>query len=128
MKTALLVMMCAVACRLTAADQEQEIRSVILKSAGDWNNGDLKSFMQSYEASSGTTFVGAEVSRGTEAVFALYRRTYGNHDQMGKLAFSELRVRILSPELAIVTGRFTLERKEEAGGHKMGVFTLVMRK
>ena len=128
MKRALLVTACAIACHLAAVAQEKEILSVILKSAEDWNRGDLKAFMQSYEDSFDTTFVGAAVSRGTEAVLARYRRAYASTEQMGKTTFSELHVRPLSPELAIVIGRFTLDRKPEAGGGKTGLFTLIMRK
>ena len=113
---------------LVGAAQDKDILAVILKSADDWNRGDLNAFMQSYETSPDTTFVGVEVARGTDAVLARYRRTYSSVEQMGKTTFSELRVRPLSPDLAIVTGRFTLERKPELGGRKTGLFTLVMRK
>jgi ketosteroid isomerase-like protein len=47
---------------------------------------------------------------------------------MGKTTFSELQARPLSADLAIVTGRFHLERALEFGGNKAGLFTLVMRK
>src|SRR6185503_2664402 len=96
--------------------------------ADDWNRGDLQTFMQSYENSPDTTFVGTDVARGTDAVLARYRRTYSSVEQMGKTSFSELRARPLGPDLAIVTGRYTLERKAEFGGRKTGIFTLVMRK
>ena len=47
---------------------------------------------------------------------------------MGKTTFSELKARQLTPDLAIVTGRYTLERAADAGGRKAGIFSLVMRK
>ena len=124
MKKALLFL----ACCLISAAQDKDVLAPILKSADDWNRGDLQAFMQSYETSPDTTFVGAEVARGTDAVLARYRRTYSTVEQMGKTSFSELKVRPLSPDLSIVTGRFTLERAASFGGRKTGVFTLVMRK
>jgi ketosteroid isomerase-like protein len=47
---------------------------------------------------------------------------------MGKTTFSELQARLLTAELAIVTGRFHLQRDAQSGGDKSGLFTLVMRK
>ncbi len=102
--------------------------AVILKSADDWNSGDVAAYAQCYEESPDTTFVGKAVTRGTEAVVERYRRAYPDRDHMGKLTFSELQPRTLTPKLAIVTGRFTLDRAKEFGGNSTGLFTLVMRK
>ena len=101
---------------------------VIEKSAQDWNRGDLEAFVQCYEQSPETTFVGTEVSRGTDAVLSRYQRAYPDAARMGKTTFSELQTRPLSAELAIVTGRFHLQRDAQWGGDKSGLFTLVMRK
>jgi uncharacterized protein (TIGR02246 family) len=111
-----------------AQDQAAGILTVIEKSAEDWNRGDLEVFVQCYEQSPDTTFVGTEVSRGTDAVLSRYKRNYPDRDHMGTLTFAELHARPLSSDLAIVTGRFHLERKAEAGGNKAGIFTLVLRK
>lgn len=105
-----------------------EILAVVEKSADDWNRGDLEAFVQCYEQSPETTFVGTEVSRGTEQVLSRYKRTYPDPARMGKTTFSELQARPLTPELAIVTGRFHLQRDAASGGDKSGLFTLVMRK
>jgi uncharacterized protein (TIGR02246 family) len=105
-----------------------EILAVVEKSADDWNRGDLAAFVQCYEQSPETTFVGTAVSRGTAAVLERYRQTYPDAARMGKTTFSELQARPLSAELAIVTGRFRLERDAQWGGNKTGLFTLVMRR
>ena len=102
--------------------------AVIIKSAEDWNRGDVEAFVQSYEQTPETTFVGAAVLHGAEDILARYRRSYPDRAHMGKLTFSELQARTLSPTLAIVTGRFTLERSAEAGGKATGLFTLVLRR
>jgi uncharacterized protein (TIGR02246 family) len=106
----------------------EEILAPLLKSAEDWNRGDLDGFMQSYEQSPETTFVGSEVARGTDAVLSRYKRSYPDAARMGKITFSELQTRPLSADLAIVTGRFHLERGQERGGNMSGIFTLVMRR
>jgi uncharacterized protein (TIGR02246 family) len=108
--------------------QPEEILTPLIESVDAWNSGDLERFMDAYEASPETTFVGAEVAKGTAAVLARYRRDYPDQDHMGRTEFSELEARPLSDDLAIVTGRYRLERSEEYGGPAHGIFTLVMRK
>jgi uncharacterized protein (TIGR02246 family) len=112
----------------TAQQSTAEILAVIEKSADDWNRGDLEAFVQGYEQSPETTFVGTEISKGAEALLGRYRRVYPDVEHMGKTTFSELDARPLTPELAIVTGRFHLTRDVQWGGDKSGLFTLVMRK
>src|SRR5262245_35265483 len=124
MRTALVLLAAAFTC----AAQEKDILAVIEKSAVDWNRGDLQAFMESYEQSPETTFVGTGVAKRTDGVLARYKRTYSTPAQMGKTTFTELKARQLTPELAIVTGRYALERSAEAGGRRGGIFTLVMRK
>lgn len=102
--------------------------AVIRKSAEDWNRGDIAAFVSSYERSPETTFVGTGVSHGTENILARYRRAYPDTAHMGKLTFSELQPRMLTPALAIVTGRFALERDPASGGRSTGIFTLVLRR
>lgn len=108
--------------------QTDERLAVITKSATDWNRGDLAAFVQCYEQSPDTTFVSSGVSHGTDKILERYRRNYPDRARMGTLTFSELQPRTLSPVLAIVTGRFTLERTADAGGNATGIFTLVLRK
>ncbi len=102
--------------------------AVIRKSVEDWNRGDIEAFVKSYEQTPETTFVGTTIVHGANDILARYRRSYPDRAHMGKLTFSELQARTLSPTLAIVTGRFTLERTAEAGGRATGLFTLVMRR
>ena len=112
-------------CAAFAADARVD---AILKSADDWNRGDIEAFVQCYEQSPETTFVGVRVAHGTDQILARYRQSYPDRARMGRLTFSELQPRTLTPELAIVTGRFTLERSSEGGGRSTGLFTLVLRK
>src|SRR5262249_22447184 len=128
MHRALWMAVALAACSAAGAENNDQRLAVIQKSAEDWNRGDVEAFVQSYEQSPETTFVGAKVSHGTADILARYRRDYPDRAHMGKLTFSELAPRTLSPTLAIVTGRFALERSAEAGGNATGLFTLVLRK
>lgn len=111
-----------------AAAAEVPRVAAIVKSAADWNRGDIAAFVQCYEQSPETTFVGANVSKGTDRILERYRKNYPDQAHMGRLTFSELSPRTLTPELAIMTGRFALERSAAGGGRSSGIFTLVLRK
>lgn len=92
-----------------------------------WNRGDVRAFMEGYENSPDTTFVGAQVTRGYQQVLENYLKRYPTRDAMGKLAFSELEVHMLGAGHAWVMGRFALERNAAGGGPASGRFTLVFK-
>lgn len=127
MKTLVLLLL-ALPALAQAQVEEKVIVEVLVKSAADWSRGNLDGFLEAYELSPDTTFVGKEVTRGTEGLRARYLRSYPDAAHMGKTTFSELQVRPLNASLAIVTGRYALERRAEFGGNAHGIFTLVMRK
>lgn len=109
--------------------QAGEIRAMLANSQANWNRGDLAAFASDYEDSPETTFVGKEVTHGgTAAILARYQAHYPNRESMGMLAFSELSVRVLTPDLVLTTGKFSLQRTAAGGGDASGRFTLVIRK
>jgi len=92
----------------------------------DWNNGRLRAFMAGYWNSPELTFAGSKgFTRGWEPVFERYEKTYVDRTAMGKLDFSELEVRSLGPNAALVLGRWHLQRQI---GDIGGIFTLVLQK
>jgi ketosteroid isomerase-like protein len=93
-----------------------------------WNQGDIVSFMHGYDDSPQTTFIGRSVEHGYAMILARYQRNYASHDAMGQLAFSELDVRLLGSEHAVVTGHFHLTRSQAGGGDASGNFSLVFEK
>ena len=91
-----------------------------------WNNGDLRAFMAGYWNSPELTFAGSrDFTRGWEPVLARYEKTYTDRAAMGKLDFSELQIRTLGPDAALVLGHWHLQRQ---AGDIGGIFTLVFRK
>jgi len=109
---------------LFAASPEADIRAVLDRQVADWNRGDIDAFMTGYEDAPATTFVGKTVTRGYRGVLENYKKRYPDAASRGVLRFSEIEIRLLGPEAALVTGRFDLDRKEPATGR----FTLVFRK
>jgi uncharacterized protein (TIGR02246 family) len=102
---------------------------MLQNSQNNWNRGDLVAFAADYEDSPDTTFVGKEVTRGgTAAVLARYQAHYPTREAMGTLTYSELSIRVLTPDFVLVTGKFALQRTAAGGGDASGRFTLVIRK
>jgi uncharacterized protein (TIGR02246 family) len=114
---------------------EAQIRAAIDAQVTAWNSGDIPAFMSSYEDSPDTTFVGAtSVNKGFKPILERYKANYANKDQMGKLTFTDLEVRLLptssgATEYAVVTGKFHLDRTAKGTATKDdGIFSLVWRK
>jgi len=125
-----LVLSVAMGAATTASGQTQAdaIKAVMLKSADDWNHGDLLAFATCYKNSPDILFMGATISRGYSQMLAAYGHKYPTPEKMGKLTFSQLEVQPLDERFATVTGRFHLERTAAGGGNADGYYLLVFEK
>jgi ketosteroid isomerase-like protein len=118
---------------LQVADDDT-IRAVMAAQAAAWNRADIPAFMQSYEDSPDTTFIGAKLRKGYGPILDRYKQSYTTAEQMGTLTFSDLDIRLLPSscgkvEFAVVTGTFHLERTAKGEAKKDdGIFSLVWRK
>src|SRR5882724_1975979 len=113
---------------LLAASPEQDIRKVLDDQVAAWNRGDIPAFMQGYDKSASTTFVGTAITKGHAEVLANYKKRYPTRAKMGTLRFSDLETRMLGTDYASVIGRFHLDRGADAGGEAAGIFTLLFHK
>jgi ketosteroid isomerase-like protein len=117
-----------------ASTDEAAIRAAIAAQADAWNRADIPAFMQSYENSPDTTFIGAHLAKGFAPILERYTKAYSTKEQMGTLTFTNLDVRLLPGacgrvEYAVVTGNFHLERSARGNAKKDdGIFSLVWRK
>ena len=113
-------------CRSDQSSDEQEIRALLDRQARDWNAGDIAGYMEGYEKSERLRFhSGGDVTLGWQTVHDRYRNRYKDRDAMGRLAFSEVAVELLSPQAAVVHGRWRLQRAQD---EPSGLFTLLLRK
>jgi uncharacterized protein (TIGR02246 family) len=109
--------------------ESDDVRAVMTHSEEAWNRGDLAAFASYYDDSPETTFVGRDVVRGgVQAILARYRKAYPTRAAMGTLSFSNVEVRTLAPDIALVTGEYHLERTAAGGGNAAGRYTLILRK
>jgi uncharacterized protein (TIGR02246 family) len=111
-----------------ATPTEAAIRNVLSAQVEAWNRGDVVAFMQGYNNSPDTTFVGKTVAHGYSSILERYRRSYTGKEKMGQLAFSDLDVHPLDAHFAVATGRYHLTRNPGAGGDAQGIFSLVLKK
>ena len=105
---------------------EAEIRALLERQSGAWNEGDLVRFVADYLDSPRMRFVsGGNVRYGAGDVLDRYRRNYPDRAAMGILTFTDLDVRVLSDEYVFVFGRYNLERENDA---PTGLFTLLFER
>ena len=109
-----------------AAKDAKAIQAVLDEQCAAWNRGDIEGFMDGYERSEKTVFVGGDtVTRGWQTVLDRYKRNYDSREKMGTLTFSDLEITPMGNDGALVLMRWHLQRaKDEPHGRS----TLIMRR
>jgi len=109
-----------------AAKATASIRAVLDAQRDAWNRGDLEGYMDGYDRSPDTEFVGGDtINRGWQTVLERYQKNYNSREKMGVLTFSEIEVNVLSKDAALVLGRWRIKR---ASGEPHGTFSLLFRR
>lgn len=121
----IVAMFCAT---LHGQSPETAIRQVLTDQQAAWNRGDIVAFMHGYDDSPQTTFIGKSIQHGYQTILDRYQRNYGSGEAMGQLTFSDVDVRMLGREHAVVTGHFHLTRTEAGGGDASGLYSLIFEK
>lgn len=104
----------------------EEVKRILIQQSVDWNKGDIDAFMEYYWKSDDLQFIGSGgVIKGWQATLERYKRTYPDRDAMGQLTFDILEVHQLSRKVIMLTGKYTLERKND---RPTGYFILMWKK
>jgi ketosteroid isomerase-like protein len=105
---------------------ETEVRNVLAKQNAAWNRGDIDAFMVGYWENDSLMFIGKSgITYGYKNTLDNYKKNYPDTTVMGKLTFTLIHVKPLSPEYFHITGKYYLTRTiGDASGH----FTLMFRK
>lgn len=127
MKNIVFLFLVAVSCTASGqSDDEKEIRKILAAQNEAWNRGDVTAFMVGYWENDSLMFIGSSgITYGYQNTLANYKKRYPDSAAMGKLIFTIIRVKTLSPEYIHVTGKWDLKRTV---GDVGGYFTLVFRK
>ncbi len=106
------------------ADSNTEIQAKIIAQIHQltqtWNSGNVSDFMKSYKDSDSTRYITTTITRGYKNILAKYKSRYPNREKMGKLSITDLDVTVLSPQYAIVVGKWYVKQKQK---HVQGIFS-----
>ena len=102
------------------------VKNLLNRQNEAWNRGDIDAFMVGYWENDSLMFVGKSgVTYGYKNTLANYKKNYPDTITMGKLTFTLIQVKSISPEYVHVTGKYHLHRSiGDASGH----FTLLFKK
>ena len=127
----LLLLLLAACCPAApaAADPEAEraaIRAVVARMEAAWNRGDFAGYMAGFKKPDVVFVSKGRVQKDWQGTLDHYVRDYGGDPKRrGKLHFFDLRIDLLAPDAAMLTGRYRLE-----GGDRPqdGINTRLFRK
>jgi hypothetical protein len=109
-----------------AGGDEAAIFSVLEGQNVAWNRGDLDGFMKGYWESDSLMFVGKSgVTYGWTNTLNNYKKGYPDTAAMGKLTFTNIKVKRLSKKYYFIVGKWYLKRSI---GDVSGHYNLLMEK
>ena len=121
-----LLVFAVISCNTEKATDKVLINKVLNKQAKAWNEGDIDAYMAGYMQSDSLRFVsGGNVSYGWETTLKRYKKGYPDKATMGILIFSDIDIKLISDNAALVFGKWELEREKD---HPWGLFTLLFFK
>jgi uncharacterized protein (TIGR02246 family) len=112
----------------TAEADKAAINKVLHEQEIAWNKGDVETFMHGYKDAPETTFIGKTIRQGYQPILERYKAAYASPDAMGRLSFTEIDVRMLGPDHAVVVGKFHLTRNAAGGGDSSGIYSLILER
>ncbi len=94
-----------------------DVLQLLAQQVFEWNTADLDGFMSGYWDSPDLRFVsGDSVMMGFDAAAQRYADRYPNRQAMGDLSFSQLHVRPVAEDAALVFGHWRLKRENDNPG------------
>jgi hypothetical protein len=125
----LLILSILIGCHLISPAQKnakEKILTLLDTQTQAWNRGDLEGFMKGYWENDSLRFIGKSgITYGYNNTLNNYKRGYPDTAAMGKLQFTILVVKQLSPRYYEVVGKWYLKRSI---GDVSGHYTLLLRK
>ena len=105
---------------------KEEIRALMDQGEAAWNRGSIEGYLETYWNSPDLRFAsGGKVTFGWQETLDGYLKRYPDRAAMGRLVFSDLDIRVLSDDAALVFGAWRLDREND---RPQGLFTLQLRR
>ena len=109
-----------------AGGDEAAISNVLDEQNAAWNRGDVEAFMKGYWENDSLMFVGKSgVTYGWVNTLNNYKKGYPDTAAMGKLTFTNIKVKRLSKKYYFIVGKWYLKRSI---GDVSGHYNLLMEK
>lgn len=112
----------------TASRLQLDVTKVLLQQESAWNKGDLDSYLAHYKDAADTEAILSGPTKGLSNIKYLFRQSFPNKESMGQLQQTEIDVRALGDDHALVTGHYHLARSRKGGGDTDGLFVEVLEK
>lgn len=111
---------------LAQSKDEIAVKNILNNQIIAWNTGNINDFMQGYWQSDSLMFIGKSgITYGWQKTLNNYKKNYPDTASMGKLDFTILNTKRLSPLYYFVVGKWHLKRTI---GDLSGHFTLLFKK
>jgi uncharacterized protein (TIGR02246 family) len=128
MKNLMILVLVITGCFKSFAQSADElaIRALLADQVSAWNKGDINQFMKTYWNNDSLMFIGhGGMTYGYLNTLKNYQKNYSDTSKMGKLFFTLMKIKRLSPDYYFVVGRWFLKR---APGDVGGIYTLLIQK
>jgi Domain of unknown function (DUF4440) len=112
----------------TLSRDELDIIKVLTQQERAWNEGDFDAFAKGFKESPDDIFISNEVRKGFDDMLLSYKKNFPTRDAMGQLSYSELEPHVLDAKIAVVVGKYHLERSKKLGGNADGIFSDIFEK
>jgi len=111
---------------IAQSNEALAIKKMLDEQTAAWNRGDIEGFMKAYWENDSLLFIGSNgITYGWKNTLDHYKKSYPDTSAMGKLTFTILHTKQLSPGYFHVVGKWHLQR---TAGNAEGYFTLIWKK
>jgi len=112
----------------TASKDQLAVTKALLAQQSAWNQGNLDAYLSFYKDAPDTVAVLASPVRGTQSIHNAFYINFAHPENMGTLDQSDVEVRMMGENFALITGRYHLTRNKKGGGDTDGNFSDVFEK
>jgi hypothetical protein len=108
------------------SNDEDQIKALLNKQTESWNRGDIRGFMTTYWQNDSLQFIGKNgIKWGWQSALDNYKKNYPDSVAMGKLFFTIISIKRLSPQYFYLVGKWYLKRTI---GDLSGVYDILIIK
>ncbi|WP_144800421.1 YybH family protein [Maribacter sp. MAR_2009_72] len=121
-----LLMLCSCHKEPNAQNDIKEITHIIAQQQKDWNNNDLKGFMEAYHQTDSLFFYsGAQLKTGWTSTLDSYKKNYPDASHTGELTFTIAKIHPINQDSYFVMGEYMLKRTV---GDAKGTFMIIFKR